>query len=209
MRCSRVRKLIDDHVSGLLPVRRNEQVRAHVDSCTTCGDEAQAVRAVTEALPAYGDVPVPIGVFDRILERIETLPPDAFQPAPTPPALRVLRTGARWAAASGLAAAAVLAAASTVENVSERADSRKRGASVAQTELLFQPPATAGIHMTMLPSAGRAGALKSGERVAERINLITPESDFRDGVLRATPAGAPAGAGVSPFELGILGNGAR
>ena len=56
MRCRLVLRLIDDHVDGLLPARRSERVRAHLEACPDCHAEADpAVRTPVgeNVLPPY------------------------------------------------------------------------------------------------------------------------------------------------------------
>jgi len=127
MRCSTVRTLLDDHVDGVLPPDRSEQVRLHLDACPECEDELELLRAATAPLDAWGDLEPPIGCFDRILERIEALPPEMHVPA-SPPTLRFLRGGARWLVTSGVAAAAVLAAAVALDRAGDTGVPQERPA---------------------------------------------------------------------------------
>jgi len=146
MRCSTVRSLLDDHLDGLLPAERSIEIRTHLDSCAACDEEAELVRCVTAPLSAWGDLEPPAGCFDRILERIEALPPEMHVPAPPAPApagfgsLRRLRGGARWFLTSGAAAAAVLLAAAAVEHAADfggpdRVRDRTMNASAAMAAL--------------------------------------------------------------------------
>lgn len=77
MRCKTVLRDIDDHVDGLLPARTAEKVRRHLDDCESCRTEAEATRAATTPLSAWGDLEPPDGCFESILARIDQLPLDA------------------------------------------------------------------------------------------------------------------------------------
>src|SRR5258705_1978240 len=78
MRCSSVLPLIDDHVDGLLPAEKAEQVRNHLDDCRDCRDTALAAKAASTSLTAWGDLEPPEACFDSIWQQIRTLPPDAL-----------------------------------------------------------------------------------------------------------------------------------
>jgi len=113
MRCKKVRRLIDDHVDGLLPAGKAERVRAHLDHCEDCHAEAEAARAASTSLAVWGDLDPPAGCFDAILARIEHLPEEARDRGPPTPdgpfVLQFLRgRGGQWIATGGLAAAAAI-----------------------------------------------------------------------------------------------------
>jgi anti-sigma factor RsiW len=171
MRCSTVRTLLDDHASGVLPAERSSQVRAHLDACSDCEQELELLRAVTAPLSAWGDLEPPAGCFDRILERIEALPPEMHVPAPPPPrpALRVLQGGTRWLLTSAAAAAAVFVAAATLDGGSEAPQHDQR------------------IRMKPVAGASVNAMLKDGEIPLTRVHTrfaITDDLEQRDGLRR-------------------------
>ncbi len=128
MRCSTVRKLLDDQVDGVLAADVADRLRRHLDSCPDCEQEAELLRSVTTPLSAWGDLQPPADCFDRILERIVALPPHMHSPGsrPVPLRMRLLRGGARWLVTSGAVAAAVLAAAVTIEAPGAAAETPRR-----------------------------------------------------------------------------------
>jgi anti-sigma factor RsiW len=106
MRCAKTRTLIDDHADGLLPTREAELVRDHIEACAGCRDLAFAAKAASASLSRWGDLDPPQEAFDRILARVESLPPESLDR----PAFRAPRPAAwrRLALPAGLAAAAAL-----------------------------------------------------------------------------------------------------
>lgn len=78
MRCSSVRRRIDDHVDGLLPAEEAERVRDHLDQCGDCRETAFAAKAASTSLAVWGDLEPPADCFARILHKIDTLPADAL-----------------------------------------------------------------------------------------------------------------------------------
>jgi len=109
--CASVLRRIDDHVDGLLPAEEAERVRDHLDRCGDCRETALAAKAASTSLAAWGDLDPPGDCFDRILSKIDALPPaalerPAFVAARRPSALRTLRG---WAPTAAAAAAVVTA----------------------------------------------------------------------------------------------------
>ncbi len=179
MRCSKVLKLLDDHVHGLLPAERAAAVRTHLDACAGCDEEAEILRTATAPLTAWGDLEPPPGCFDAILARIEALPPELRVPAPAArPRLRVLQGGARRLLTAGAVAAAVLVTAGFLE---------LDGAGTAAA------PVGANVLAKSRPAASESGAsLKSGEVAAFR---VTGDYQQRDRLLRRRATRTP-----SPFD---------
>jgi hypothetical protein len=105
MRCKTVRTKIDDHADGLLPAAEAEAVRDHLDACPPCRDLAFAAKAASASLSQWGDLPLPDGGFDKLLARIDAIPPQALAPRRQfrPTLLR------RFAWPAGIAAAAAAA----------------------------------------------------------------------------------------------------
>lgn len=197
MRCSTVFSLLDDHLDGLLPTERSNEIRAHLDSCADCDAEAESLRCVTTPLSAWGDLDPPAGCFDRILERIDALPAEAHVPIPIPPPpppaperlapLLRLRGGARWFVTSGAAAAAVLLAAAAVERAGDiETQDRSRDRTVR-----VQPN-----------FAELTTRLKPGEIPFTRTRLfVTEDMEESDGLRRTPDAGVfPAGV---PADLAV------
>jgi len=182
MRCSMVRSLLDDHLDGLLPPERSNEIRAHLDSCASCDAEAELVRCVTAPLSAWGDLEPPAGCFDRILARIDALPVEMQLPAPPPPpaltasiSLRRLRGGARWFMTSGAAAAAVLLAAAAVERAGDLDDPGRTRDRTART---------APVIANVLP------LLKHGEIPLTPTGIfVTDDLEHRDGLRRRRDPG--------------------
>jgi anti-sigma factor RsiW len=184
MRCSTVLSLLDDHLDGLLPPARSEELRAHLDACADCDAEAEALRCVTAPLSAWVDLEPPAGCFDRILERIAALPAEAHVPVPPPPApvkfagLQRLRGGARWFVTSGAAAAAVLLAAAAVERAGDLDDPGRNRDRSSRIE-------------TSTPDVSFA-----------RTRLfVTDDMEARDGLLRTPALGAFPPGPASDFAV--------
>ena len=113
MRCPSVRRLIDDHVDGLLPAQEAEQVRDHLDDCRDCRETALAAKAASTSLAAWGDLEPPVHCLDAIWTKIDALPPDALdRPARARSQEtswgRLLRFGVPVAAAAAVVAGFVL-----------------------------------------------------------------------------------------------------
>ncbi len=189
MRCSTVCSLLDDHLDGILPPERSTEIRAHLDSCATCDAEAELGRCVTAPLSAWGDLEPPAGCFERILDRIEALPPEMHVPAPPPPAdtgfgpFRHLRGGARWFMTSGAAAAAVLLLAAAVERAGDLGAPERPGRGLSHS-------ASVGSMFTT-----RGSLLKPGEIALSRTGiLVTNDMEERDGLRRRRASrAAPTG----------------
>ena len=173
MRCSKVLTLLDDYAGGILPADRAGQVREHLEVCPECEQQLVLVREVTAPiLSAWGDLEPPVGCFERIMERIEALPPEMHIPAARSeqPSVRFLRGGARWHVTSSAAAAAVLVAAIVLDRAADTDATRtapERPARVA--------PLTAAV----------GGALKPGEMPLTRARFaITDDLEQLDGLRR-------------------------
>lgn len=115
MRCKKVLERLDDHVDGLLAAPEAEQIRAHLDLCTECRETSFALSAATASLSSWNDAELPSDCFDKILARIDALPPEALAPRaprsffdrlPSFESVRAARI--RWMATSGMAAAAAI-----------------------------------------------------------------------------------------------------
>lgn len=90
--------LLADHVDGTLTDRERAVVETHLESCARCREEVELARAAVSALRELEDVPVPLGVTDRVI-------PDARTEVPRRPSI-----ASRWQWAAGLAAAAAIVA---------------------------------------------------------------------------------------------------
>ena len=199
MRCSKVRTLLDDHADGILPADRSSRVRAHLDTCTDCEQELELLRSVKAPLSAWGDLAPPPGCFDRILQRIEALPPEMHVTAtqPAQPSLRFPRGGARWHVTSGAAAAAVLVAAVALDRAGDTDITKPTRERVVRTS-----PAMAGV----------PGMLKPGEIPLTRTRFAnTNELEQRDGLRRRRQRSRPdLPAALSiPVSADPLGAGSR
>jgi anti-sigma factor RsiW len=115
MRCKTVRRLIDDHVDGLLPTGRSERVRAHLERCETCHADSEATRAASTSLAVWGDLEAPAGCFDSILDRIDQLPAEARDRGPAQPVQFLTARAVKWLATGGMAAAAAVMAGVSIE----------------------------------------------------------------------------------------------
>jgi anti-sigma factor RsiW len=205
MRCSTVRTLLDDHVNGVLPSDRSSQVRAHLDICPECEQELELLRDITAPLSAWGDLEPPAGCFERIVERIDALPPEMHIPAaqPAPTSLRFLRGGARRLVTSGAVAAAVLVAAIALDRAGD-----SDGTRTAPERHARALPAMAGVPGV----AGASRRLKPGEIALTRTRFaVTEDLEQRDGLRRRRSRdrrAAPSDLAV-PVSADALGAGPR
>jgi anti-sigma factor RsiW len=132
MRCKNVKDRLDDHVDGLLAAPEAEAVRDHLDDCTDCRETSQALSAASSSLSHWHDAEPPADCFAKILQRIDSLPPEALhRPAPTRrllprlPRIESVRSArARWFATSGLAAAAAVLSAVLLSQAEPRTQRR-------------------------------------------------------------------------------------
>jgi anti-sigma factor RsiW len=127
MRCKKVLERLDDHVDGLLAAPEAEAIRAHLDLCTECRETSFALSAATASLSSWNDTELPSDCFDKILARIDALPPEALAHAaprgflarlPRFETIRAARI--RWMATSGMAAAAAVLSAALLSQVEQR-----------------------------------------------------------------------------------------
>jgi anti-sigma factor RsiW len=116
MRCKKVIAQLEDHVDGLLPVPRSEEIRDHLDVCADCRETSMALKVTTSRLAEWSDDEPSADCFDRILARIEALPVEAYERPVMRHVSRMAYLDAlsaarvRWFATSGLAAAAAVLA---------------------------------------------------------------------------------------------------
>lgn len=111
MSCNDVRSILEDYVDGLVIAPIAERVRDHLARCESCRIEVDASRAASLAMADWGDLEPPDGCLEKILSRIESLPPDALESVPPPPQPRLHRIGgatAWWAATAAVALMAFL-----------------------------------------------------------------------------------------------------
>jgi anti-sigma factor RsiW len=139
MRCKKVMERLDDHVDGILPPTESSEIRDHLDRCDECRETSLALKAASTSLATWNDVELPSDCFDKILARIDALPPDALQrTAPRGLFSRLLRIESvraarvRWMATSGLAAAAAVLASVLISRVETHPVRRLRQAPEAQ-----------------------------------------------------------------------------
>ena len=98
MNCERILERLDDYLDGELDPRETEQVRTHLDRCTACHREHQAlVRLLERAVELRRDEEPPRDLWDGIRSRIE---------APA----EVSRSGSRFRVLAAAAAVLFLAA---------------------------------------------------------------------------------------------------
>lgn len=133
MRCKKVLERLDDHVDGLLAAPEAEAIRGHLDVCTECRETSLALSAATASLSSWNDAELPSDCFDKILARIDSLPPEALaHPAPRGffnrlPRFESIRAARiRWMATSGMAAAAAVLSAVLLSQAEQRPIRRLR-----------------------------------------------------------------------------------
>jgi anti-sigma factor RsiW len=138
MRCKKVLERLDEHVDGLLPAPQAEAIRDHLDDCGDCRETALALKASSASLCAWDEAPLPDGCFDKILERIESLPPEALDRpvrrrlGPLTPGFVVVDVARlRRVATGGLAAAAAVLGALVVTRTDTRVVRRPRAPAAA------------------------------------------------------------------------------
>jgi anti-sigma factor RsiW len=78
MRCKKVLDRLDDHVDGLLPAPEAEAIRDHLDLCFDCRETALALKAASASLSTWNDADATPDCFDRILAKIDALPPETL-----------------------------------------------------------------------------------------------------------------------------------
>ncbi|MFC1660732.1 zf-HC2 domain-containing protein [Gemmatimonadota bacterium] len=100
-RCDRVRELLPDFASGVLPLEEAREVEAHLPVCQECSGELEVIRLLDRARPA-----APAGLEGAIKERIRT----ELSGGQARESSRVLplRTPSRWAPGWALSAAALI-----------------------------------------------------------------------------------------------------
>lgn len=185
--CSRVRLLVDDQVDGLLPVGDAENVRDHLDLCADCRQIAEAARAASMSLAAWGDVEPPPSCFDGILAKIRALPPEALaRPALVSAAGRRREALRRWAGPSMAAAAAVIAAVIVLRHSAPQ-ERRLIAPGVGPISAAVFGPATLG-------SRARVSAAYSQEDLMyfDGVRRVDPLRG------RGSPAPVPAGPPAAP-----------
>ncbi len=106
MSCSDIRAILEDYVDGLVAAPVAERVRDHLDRCEACRLDVDASRAASLSMASWGDLEPPADCFDKILARIEALPPDALEPVPAPPKASWRGRGLGWWAVTATAVAA-------------------------------------------------------------------------------------------------------
>jgi len=79
MRCKKVMDRLDDHVDGLLPAPEAEEIRDHLDLCVECRETSLALKAATASLATWCDADAPPACFDKIMAKIDALPPEALR----------------------------------------------------------------------------------------------------------------------------------
>ena len=80
MKCDKVRRLMTDHVDGVLRPGRSEAVREHLASCEACRGEEAAARMVVEVLASLPELPLPEDALPRLEARLAFLPPSVAPP---------------------------------------------------------------------------------------------------------------------------------
>jgi hypothetical protein len=106
MWCRTVRKLIYDHVDGMLDERMGGKVRQHLERCVRCAQVEEEARFLTSSLAEWEDVPPPEDGLHRLETRLAFLP--ALGPEPRPKG-RLLKLGIPYFAGVASAAALLIA----------------------------------------------------------------------------------------------------
>ncbi|MDI3316892.1 MAG: anti-sigma factor [Bacillota bacterium] len=207
MNCRRCRALLPAYLDGELPEGVRLRVRAHLELCPACREEADELTAVTGMLAALPDPPLPAGLEQRLhLRLVEAAGSGAgaagASPAPGAPGLRRRRFG--WPLAAGVAAAAALAVAVGVAGGGLRPGGpRQPGVAVEMSRGQGGQGPTTGAAGT----AGRApaGAPEGGATAGAR-GLAAPatQSGGRQGQeARNRLSLAPAEEAAATFELRV------
>jgi len=79
MDCNRARDLFSDHLDGVLDPRLKGELHEHLVTCPSCAALRAAFGEVVDALRATPELPVPMGLVDRVVEATRRLPRPAFR----------------------------------------------------------------------------------------------------------------------------------
>lgn len=99
MVCERARELFTDHLEGRLDPSLRQAVHGHLVTCGTCAALRAAFGEVVDTLRSAPELPVPLGLVERVVEATRRLP--------RPPALRPLRMPLWMQAAAAVLALAL------------------------------------------------------------------------------------------------------
>jgi hypothetical protein len=105
MDCARSQELFSDHLEGSLHAILRAELDAHLAGCEECRSLRAGVAEVVEALGAYPELEPPLGLTDRVMAALRSLP----RPAPRPVVVRPALVIPAWvqAAAAGFALVAL------------------------------------------------------------------------------------------------------
>lgn len=80
MDCNRARDLFSDHLDGALDPSLKGELHEHLVTCPSCSALRAAFGEVVDTLRTAPELPVPLGLVDRIVEATRRLPrPSAFR----------------------------------------------------------------------------------------------------------------------------------
>jgi anti-sigma factor RsiW len=107
MDCARARELFSDHLEGNLDPGLRGELHDHLVTCRSCAALRAAFGEVVDALRTTPELPVPLGLVDRVIEATRRL--SRPRPAFRPPAMPLWMQAAAAAVALALTAAALSA----------------------------------------------------------------------------------------------------
>lgn len=86
MECARARELFSDHLEGNLDPSLRGELHDHLVTCRACSALRAAFGEVVDALRTAPELPVPLGLVDRVIEATRRLakPRSAFRPPAMP-----------------------------------------------------------------------------------------------------------------------------
>jgi anti-sigma factor RsiW len=79
MECNRARDLFSDHLDGVLDPALRGDLHEHLVGCPSCSALRAAFGEVVDTLRTTPDLPVPLGLVDRVIEATRRLPKAALR----------------------------------------------------------------------------------------------------------------------------------
>jgi anti-sigma factor RsiW len=101
MDCNRARDLFSDHLDGALDPSLKGQLHEHLVTCPSCSALRAAFGEVVDTLRTTPELPVPLGLVDRVVEATRRLPRPGFR-APRMPLWMQAAAAALALAVTGL-----------------------------------------------------------------------------------------------------------